>query len=283
MRELERLIEDWRGSVGAGGRVGDEALDELESHLRESVDALRRGGTALDEAFGRAVAQLGEAPAIASEFAKLKQPLWWPAKVVVGIVILLTIGLPAPLFGRLHDRPSGLLLASHVLAVTIGYTVTLLVGGLGFCLICRRSVGELSVSRTRALARVSFRLGVVALVATAVAVMLGMFWANAKWGRYWAWDLPETGGFCVIVWQVAFLLCHRLFGGHAGRVLALGLLGNVVVTLAWFGPRLSGGILARGTADGGLLLIAAAVALHLLFFLIGFAPAGWLRPRKTAG
>src|SRR5688500_7663004 len=202
MHDLEQLIEGWRRSAGAGGNVSAETLDELESHLRESVEAFRRGGMGLAEAFDKAAGQLGAAPAIASEFAKLEQPLWWPAKAVVGIVILLTLVSPPLVFGRLHDRPSGLLLASHVVAVTIGYAITLLIGGLGLCMICRRSVADLTASRTRSLARVTIWLGGIALAVTAAAVILGMIWAKIQWGRYWAWDLVETGGFCVIVWQV---------------------------------------------------------------------------------
>ena len=282
MHDLEKLIEGWRKSAGAAGSVSAETLDELESHLRESIEAFQRGGLGLAEAFGRAAGQLGAAPAIASEFAKLEQSLWWPAKAAVGIIVILTLGLPLLVFGRFHDRPSGLLLASHVLAVTIGYAITLLIGGLGFCVICRRSVADLTASRTRSLARVTIRLGGIALVVTATAVILGMIWAKIQWGRYWAWDLLETGGFCVIIWQIGFLLCHRFAGDHVGRVLALGLLGNVVVTLAWFGPRVLGGLHAYGRADGGLLLIAA-IALQLLFFVIGFAPAGWLRPGRASG
>jgi hypothetical protein len=282
MHDLQKLIEGWRKSAGAAGNVSAETLDELESHLRESVEAFQRGGMGLAEAFDMAAGQLGTAPAIASEFAKLEQSLWWPAKAVVGIVILLTLGLPLPVFGRLHDKPSGFLLASHVVAVTIGYAITLLIGALGLCVICRRSVADLTASRTRSLARVTVRLGGIALVVTATAVILGMIWAKLQWGRYWAWDLLETGGFCVIIWQIGFLVCHRFAGDHAGWVLALGLLGNVVVTLAWLGPRVLGALHAYGRADGGVLLIAA-IALQLLFFGIGFAPAGWLRPGTTSG
>src|ERR1043165_340833 len=133
MLDLEKLIEGWRKSAEAAGSVSAETLDELESHLRESVEAFERSGMGLAEAFDRAAGQLGATASTASEFAKLEQSLWWPAKAVVGIVILLTVGLPLLVFGRFHERPSGLLLASHVLAVTIGYAITLLIGGLGFC------------------------------------------------------------------------------------------------------------------------------------------------------
>jgi len=58
----------------------------------------------------------------------------------------------------------------------------------------------------------------------------------------------------------------------------MSVLGNIVVSLAWFGANLLGGPYRYGTHS---LLLLAAIALNFAFFLIGLAPAGWRRLRKT--
>lgn len=109
-----------------------------------------------------------------------------------------------------------------------------------------------------------------------------MIWAKAEWDRYWAWDVREVGAFAVILWQVSFLLMHRFAWGTARRILTMSLLGNIVVSLGWFGANLlSSGLHAYGTVSYSLLLLVGVVS-NLAFFLIGLAPAGWLRLRKAA-
>ena len=121
----------------------------------------------------------------------------------------------------------------------------------------------------------SFVLGGVALLCTAIGVILGMVWAKITWGRYWAWDGKETGGFCVIVWLVFYLLAHRFFKSSARGILTVSMLGNIVVSLAWFGPQLNG---LHQYCQSMLLM---AVVANVIFFAIGYCPAGWLRSKQA--
>jgi hypothetical protein len=281
MHDLEQLIAEWRKAMMAAPKVGYETLDELESHLRENVDQLVRSGMTEVEAFQRAVAQLGRAPTIAAEFQKLEQGTWLPVKLVIGFGVIAALAIAILLIARFGAGRTSLLLAVHVFTVTLGYTTTFLVGALGICFVGQRCVSDLSPLRMRALARVTFALGCVAVVLTAIGVVLAMIWAKAEWGRYWAWDIKEIGGFAVIVWQASFLFAHRFACGSARGILVMSLLGNIVVSLAWFGAHLlSHGLHGYGTRNYSLLLLAAVVA-NFAFFLIGLAPAGWLRLRRA--
>ena len=133
----------------------------------------------------------------------------------------------------------------------------------------------------RSLTRVSFILGCVATSMTALGVLLGMIWAKAEWGRYWAWDIREIGASAVIHWQVSFLLAHRFARLTAHGILTMSLLGNMVVSLGWFGANLlDTGLHAYGTLSYSLLLLVGVVS-NLAFFLVALAPAGWLRLRKA--
>jgi cytochrome c assembly protein len=280
MHNVEQLITEWRKAMMTAPNVGHETLDELENHLRENVNQLVRGGMTEADAFQRAITQLGTGPAIASEFRKLNQSTWLPVKVVTGFGVSEALLLIFLLASRDNFR-SDFLLATHVFTVTLGYTTTFLVGALGICFVGQRCVSELSPLRMRSLTRVTFALGCVAAGLTAIGVVLAMIWAKAEWGRYWAWDAKETGAFCVMIWQACFLVVHRFGSGAARGVFAMSVLGNIVVSLGWFGANLlSNGLHSYGTRNLAPLLLGAVV-FNLAFFVIALAPAGWLRLRKA--
>ena len=80
MHNLEKLIAEWRKTAPG---VNNETLDELEGHLRETVEDFVRSGLTESEAFERAAKQLGGASTITSEFRKLGRPTWLPIKLVI--------------------------------------------------------------------------------------------------------------------------------------------------------------------------------------------------------
>ena len=288
MHDMEQSIAEWRKTIVAEHKVGRETIDELETHLRENVEQFVRLGMTEREAFQRAVAQLGGARMIASEFQKLDQGTWLPVKLVTGFGVVAALGFAILLIvrfdtGRLWAEstyPLSFLLASHVFTVTLGYTTTFLVGALGICFVGQRCFSDFSPLRMRSLTRVSFLLGCIAAGLTTVGVILAMVWAKAEWGRYWAWDAKETGAFAVILWQVFFLIAHRSAFGTTRGILTMSLVGNIVVSLGWFGADLLSVPYGDWTLHHSLLLLVGVV-FSLGFFFVGLAPAGWLRLRKT--
>lgn len=74
--ELEQKIAAWRRQLTTelGGR--EEVADELEAHLRDGLEVLIKTGVPADEALARTLARLGDARAVAGEFARLPRP-WW--------------------------------------------------------------------------------------------------------------------------------------------------------------------------------------------------------------
>ena len=280
MHNLEKMIAEWRRTSTAAPNVSEETLDELENHLRETVEQFVRSGLSESEAFQRAVKQLGAAPSVALEFQKLEQPAWWPIKLVIGAGVVAAVTFAILSIALSDARPSGFLLGVHVFTVSLGYTTTFLVGALGICFVGQRCFSDFSPRRMRSATRVTFVLGCMAAGLTAVGIVLAMMWAKAEWGRYWAWDVKETAATCVIAWQLCFLIAHRI--AAARRVLVIGILGNIVVVLCWFGSNLlSAGLHTYGMRNY-LSLLLVAILFHLAFFLIGLAPAGWLQFRKAA-
>jgi ABC-type transport system involved in cytochrome c biogenesis permease subunit len=277
MHNLDKLILEWR-KTAATPNLNAETLDELETHLRETTEQFVRSGMPVSNAFQRAVTELGAMPGISSEFRKLDQPIWLPVKVVIGATALTALAalvVAITVVDRRGSSAASLLLAAHVFVIILAYTMTLLIGGLGICFVSQRCFDDFSTSRLQSISRVSFVLGGVALLCTVMGVVLGMAWSKITWDRYWSWDAKETGGFCVIVWLVFYLLAHRFFKGSARGVLTVSMLGNIVVSLAWFGPQFH-----QYRIFNQSTLLMAAVA-NLIFFAIGYCPAGWLRSKRA--
>jgi len=68
MLNLEQAIADWRNQLIANGVTAAEVLDELESHLREDVQAQVRAGATIESAFSIARARLGRGDTLRTEF-----------------------------------------------------------------------------------------------------------------------------------------------------------------------------------------------------------------------
>lgn len=276
MHNLDKLILAWR-KTAATPNVSAEMLDELETHLRETAEQFVRSGMPVANAFQRAVTELGTMPGISSEFRKLDQPIWLPVKlaiVAIGVTVLMALVFAIGVIGR----TASVLLATHVFVIMLGYTIALLIGGLGICFVGQRCFEDFPTSRLLSISRVSFVLSGVALLFTTIGIILGMAWSKITWSRYWSWDAKETGAFCVIVWLVFYLLAHRFFKGSTRGILSVSMLGNIVVSLAWFGPQLNG-LHQYGAFRQSMLLMA--VVANLVFFAIGYCPAGWLRSKQT--
>ena len=88
--DLNTILRRWREEVGASGTLGRQDLDELESHLRDSVQNLEQGGLSAEEAFHVASRRLGTAGGLVAEFAKVNWQEVWMTRLlwmVAGIIL----------------------------------------------------------------------------------------------------------------------------------------------------------------------------------------------------
>jgi hypothetical protein len=72
MFEVERAISDWRREMQGRGIKGAETLDELESHLREDLEAHVRSGMEIQQAFDAVRAGMGQSESLGLEFKKIR-------------------------------------------------------------------------------------------------------------------------------------------------------------------------------------------------------------------
>ena len=77
MFELESQIRKWRGHMRSSGSLGEQDLEELESHLRDSIDDLTSRGVTTEEAFLVSVRRMGDTEALGNEFAKITTESLW--------------------------------------------------------------------------------------------------------------------------------------------------------------------------------------------------------------
>ena len=77
MSDLETSIGRWRRYLAGRSGLVDEDIEELESHLRDEIDALGKSGLAEDEAFLVAVKRLGNAEAMTREFSRVNRERLW--------------------------------------------------------------------------------------------------------------------------------------------------------------------------------------------------------------
>jgi hypothetical protein len=80
--DLNRAIEQWRGSLEQSPAFRRENLDELETHLRDSVAVLQPRGLSEEEAFLVAARRAGSGAILGAEFGKVNARNLWLDRVL---------------------------------------------------------------------------------------------------------------------------------------------------------------------------------------------------------
>ena len=274
MFDPEPSITEWRRQMLAAGLKTGRRLDELESHLREEISALKSAGASEAVAFEQAVARLGSPHSVYAEFNKIRVGHLWPVKIGWALWLAATLLLAGGLMRSLLAGRLNLLLGAHVLSVTAGYGGAMLLGGFGILYVVWGRSGRLSPARRQSLNRAVHRFGPLAAGLVIVGLLLGMLWSRRNLGRYWGWDPKEIGGLCASAWLVALVVMQRYGRLRDRAVMLLGIGGSTVVNLAWFGGNLWDNhrrLRAYGSETGWLL--AVLLGIHLVFLVMGMTPA----------
>jgi ferredoxin-NADP reductase/ABC-type transport system involved in cytochrome c biogenesis permease subunit len=168
-------------------------------------------------------------------------------------------------------------LSVHVLVIIGGYALVFaasVIGHIHAVSLIRHPEGPASApARYRSLLS-ALRLSLLFLF---VGTMLGGFWADQSWGRFWGWDPKENAALLLIIWTSVLL--HARPGGRVSEFgLAMGSAASLIVLMfSWFGVNLMGtGLHSYGwdPRAGGVL---AATVIGELVFLI----AALLLRRRT--
>jgi hypothetical protein len=92
--DLNLAIQRWREDLARSTAFQNENLNELESHLRDSIDRLRTSQLSAEEAFLIATRRIGPSRQLEAEFGKLNRGNLWLGRamwMLIGIQVWPTI------------------------------------------------------------------------------------------------------------------------------------------------------------------------------------------------
>ncbi|MGH8092408.1 MAG: cytochrome c biogenesis protein [Chthoniobacterales bacterium] len=132
-------------------------------------------------------------------------------------------------------------LATHVVAITTGYSAMFLAGMLAIIYVIRGVFTRSLNKRTAdSLARMTYGVVCFATVFSFVGTVLGGIWADQSWGRFWGWDPKENGAVLIVLWCAVIL--HARWGGFIRQrgLMIMAIFGNVITSFSWFGVNMLG-------------------------------------------
>ena len=92
MFDLNDEIANWRYNLEECGKIGQEDIDELESHLRDELDQLAKMDSITEKDFNKAVAQLGNVSQLKEEFSKVHAGNSGLVGIIEGEVLAMSSG-----------------------------------------------------------------------------------------------------------------------------------------------------------------------------------------------
>jgi ABC-type transport system involved in cytochrome c biogenesis permease subunit len=165
-------------------------------------------------------------------------------------------------------------LATHVVAVTVGYASTFLAGFLALIYILRGVFTKtLDAPTGQSLARMIYGIVCFATLFSFVGTVLGGIWADQSWGRFWGWDPKENGALIIVLWNA--LILHLRWGGMIRErgLVNCAIIGNIVTSWSWFGVNMLGiGLHSYGFTDAAFRWLMIFVASQLAFIFLGLLP-----------
>jgi ABC-type transport system involved in cytochrome c biogenesis permease subunit len=166
-------------------------------------------------------------------------------------------------------------LATHVVAVTVGYASTFVAGFLALIYILRGMFTRtLDTDTGKSLARMIYGIVCFATLFSFVGTVLGGIWADQSWGRFWGWDPKENGALIIVLWNA--LILHLRWGGliRERGLVNCAIFGNVVTAWSWFGVNMLGiGLHSYGFTEAAFKWLVLFVVSQLAFIALGLLPA----------
>jgi len=175
-------------------------------------------------------------------------------------------------------------LATHVVAITTGYSAMFLAGMLAIIYIVR-GVFTRSLKKETAdsLARMTYGVVCFATLFSFVGTVLGGIWADQSWGRFWGWDPKENGAVLIVLWCAIIL--HARWGGFIRQrgLMIMAIFGNVVTSFSWFGVNMLGvGLHSYGFMQKAFPWLCGFIASQLALMVVAAMPLERWRSFRTS-
>jgi ABC-type transport system involved in cytochrome c biogenesis permease subunit len=175
-------------------------------------------------------------------------------------------------------------LATHVVAITTGYSAMFLAGMLAIIYVVR-GVFTRSLKKQTAdsLSRMTYGVICFATLFSFVGTVLGGIWADQSWGRFWGWDPKENGAVLIVLWCAIIL--HARWGGFIRQrgLMIMAIFGNVVTSFSWFGVNMLGvGLHSYGFMQKAFPWLVGFMVSQLALMMIAAMPLERWRSFRTA-
>ena len=175
-------------------------------------------------------------------------------------------------------------LATHVVAITTGYSAMFLAGMLATIYVIR-GVFTRSLTKQTAdsLARMTYGVVCFATLFSFVGTVLGGIWADQSWGRFWGWDPKENGALLIVLWCAIIL--HARWGAYIGQrgLMVMAIFGNVITSFSWFGVNMLGiGLHSYGFMQKAFPWLVGFMLSQLALMAIAGTPVKCWRSFRTS-
>ena len=175
-------------------------------------------------------------------------------------------------------------LATHVVAITTGYSAMFLAGMLAIIYVIRGVfTRSLTKQTAESLARMTYGVVCFATLFSFVGTVLGGIWADQSWGRFWGWDPKENGALLIVLWCAIIL--HARWGGYIGQrgLMVMAIFGNVITSFSWFGVNMLGiGLHSYGFMQKAFPWLVGFMLSQLALMAIAGAPLKYWRSFRTS-
>jgi len=176
-------------------------------------------------------------------------------------------------------------LATHVVAITTGYSAMFLAGMLAIIYVIRGVFTRSLDKRTAdSLTRMTYGVVCFATLFSFVGTVLGGIWADQSWGRFWGWDPKENGAVLIVLWCAIIL--HARWGGFIRQrgLMIMAIFGNVITSFSWFGVNMLGvGLHSYGFMQKAFPWLCGFILSQLALMAVAGMPLERWQSFRTSG
>lgn len=123
----------------------------------------------------------------------------------------------------------------HITVGVMAYSCFTVAFGAGVLYLVQERIRRPSLPALETLDEIGFSAVAFGFPFMVLLLILGAYWANAAWGRYWGWDPKETAALVTLLIYAAYLHTRALRNWRGRRGAVLLVIGFVSVMITYFG------------------------------------------------
>jgi ABC-type transport system involved in cytochrome c biogenesis permease subunit len=131
-------------------------------------------------------------------------------------------------------------------------------------------LGRLKAETLKQFGHITYRAIQLGVFLLTTGIILGGWWADYSWGRFWGWDPKETWALIADIGFIAILHARYVGWLKDFGILAASPIAYLLVIMAWYGVNfiLAAGLHSYGFSSGGATLVVSFVSFQLILFTL---------------